>query len=123
MRTKTFPCPVCKGVGDFQDGTFVDVEVGMVQVSAHSPCGYCEEKGMIDIDGPVHDRIKEDKMVELAFHNYMSRDENVVYGVDHDEKVRAKIKEIKQLFLAEPPVCLKSTCPCHSTPTTSQEGV
>lgn len=56
-KKRYFPCPVCKGRGDFGDGDFVDVGVGVdVQVSAHTPCYYCDAKGMIEIGGTVQKR-------------------------------------------------------------------
>lgn len=63
MKKRYFPCPYCKGRGNLDDGEFVDVGVGGggIQVSAHTPCSYCEEQGMIEINGDVHMRRKFEK--------------------------------------------------------------
>lgn len=58
-KKRYFPCPVCKGQGDFGDGDFVDVGIGVpMQVSAHNECGYCEGEAMIEIGGAIHIRNK-----------------------------------------------------------------
>lgn len=61
-KKRTFPCWVCKGQGDFNDGTFVDVGIGSVQVSAHSECGYCGGEGLIEIGGKIHKRITAERI-------------------------------------------------------------
>ncbi len=50
--------PICKGKGDFDDGDYVDVGFGGggIQVSADTPCNYCDEQGMIEIGGEVQKR-------------------------------------------------------------------
>jgi hypothetical protein len=58
---KTFPCPICKGSGIGEKGECVDVGIGMVQVSADWPCGWCVGEGMVEIGGTTHLKRKAEK--------------------------------------------------------------
>ena len=59
---KTFPCWLCKGSGISEEGEYVDVGIGMMQVSADWPCNYCDGKGLIEVGGPVHRRITAERL-------------------------------------------------------------
>lgn len=97
---KFFPCPVCKGSGDFGDGDFVDVGDGTfyapMQVSAHTPCSYCDEKGVIEIDGLIHRRNKIEKLVGKCFMTL--GDDDAFYPDGIDVCIREKILEIRELL-------------------------
>jgi hypothetical protein len=53
MKPKAFPCPYCKG-----QGIWVEPVLDYGQGPMYK-CGCCEGKGMIEIDGPIHQKIKE----------------------------------------------------------------
>lgn len=52
---KSFPCPYCKGAGEW-----IEPVTDEGQGPRYS-CGGCDGEGMIVIDGPVHQRIKDAK--------------------------------------------------------------
>lgn len=50
---KKFPCPYCRGQGSW---------IEHVTDEGYGPlyeCDVCEGQGMIEIDGPIHQRIKQ----------------------------------------------------------------
>lgn len=61
-KKRSYPCSYCKGSGIAEEGDYVDVGVGMMQVSADWPCNYCDSLGMIEIGGKVHRRIVQEKL-------------------------------------------------------------
>ncbi len=65
MKRKDFPCPVCKGTGVLEEGHYVDVEVGMIQVSADLECDWCTN-GMMVIDSPKHRQYAFDRWMEKS---------------------------------------------------------
>lgn len=59
---RKFPCPCCKGQGSEHEIVIPETGEG-----PDYECGYCEGEGMIEIDGPLHRRIKQfQKEVELS---------------------------------------------------------
>jgi hypothetical protein len=52
-KPKSFPCPYCKG-----QGTWVEPVLDYGQGPTYE-CGGCDGKGMIEINGPIHQRIKQ----------------------------------------------------------------
>lgn len=53
-KMKKFPCPYCKGQGSW-------VEPVVDHQGPEYTCGFCEGAGMIEIDGPLHQIIKDNK--------------------------------------------------------------
>lgn len=50
---KRFPCPYCKGQGTWIEPVTDEGEGPMYE------CGCCEGQGMIEVDGPIHQKIKD----------------------------------------------------------------
>src|SRR4051812_45639872 len=50
---KKFPCPYCKG-----QGSWVEPVLDYGEGPSYD-CGACRGEGMIEIDGPIHKKIKE----------------------------------------------------------------
>lgn len=51
MKTKYFPCPICKGKGGYTEPVTDDGR------GPYYPCGYCDDKAMIEIGGERHREI------------------------------------------------------------------
>ena len=57
---KYFPCPICRGEGEW---------IEPVTDEGQGPrytCGYCEGQGMIEINGPLHQRIQRIRAANVA---------------------------------------------------------
>ena len=52
-KTRKFPCPYCKGQGEWVEPVLDYGEGPRYQ------CGFCKGDGMIEIDGPLHQIIKD----------------------------------------------------------------
>ena len=94
IKKRYFPCPVCKGRGDLNDGEYDDFgsdDVGplMMQVSPDSPCFYCDAKGMIEIDGAIQKRNKAFKLGMEYLNKHHEEDKTYSYEdiVKFGEKV------------------------------------
>jgi hypothetical protein len=51
--TKKFPCPYCQGQGEWVEVVIEETGQGPLYT-----CGVCEGQGMIEIDGPIHQKMK-----------------------------------------------------------------
>jgi hypothetical protein len=56
-KIKRFPCPICKGQGEYVD----DVIQG---VALTYGCGYCDHQGLIEVNGLTHNRIRAEKLAK-----------------------------------------------------------
>lgn len=52
-KPKSFPCPYCKGQGKWVEPVLDNGEGPTYH------CGFCKGDGMIEIDGPLHQIIKD----------------------------------------------------------------
>jgi len=52
MKPRSFPCPYCKG-----QGSWVEPVLDWGQGPLYE-CGVCDGKGMIEIGGAIHERMK-----------------------------------------------------------------
>ena len=65
MKRTTFPCPVCKGSGILEEGDWVDVGIGSIQVSADDYCTWCDDGQMV-IGGKKHIEYRKEIMGKKA---------------------------------------------------------
>ncbi len=56
MKPRRFPCPYCKG-----EGTWIEVVIEETGQGPQYECGGCDGEGTIEINGPIHQRIKDAK--------------------------------------------------------------
>lgn len=54
---KKFPCPICKGKGGWKEIIIYETGEG-----PYEECNYCEGKGMLEINGELHKKIKAEKL-------------------------------------------------------------
>lgn len=54
---KYFPCWVCKGKGGEKEVVIEETGEGPFY-----ECGYCEGNGLIEINGPIHRKIRAEKI-------------------------------------------------------------
>lgn len=56
-KKKYFPCGVCKG-----KGTWIEVVIEETGQGPLESCFYCDGEGVIEINGPIHKRIRAEKI-------------------------------------------------------------
>ena len=88
MPKKYFPCWVCKGKGG---ETEVVTDDGR---GPYYPCNYCEDKGMIEINGKRHMEIKRENIAIEAVTKFGTRDEG--YSVEELQEIGMKIQNLIQ---------------------------
>ena len=54
---KSFPCPYCKGQGEW-----VEVVIEETGEGPSYKCGHCHGLGMIEIGGPIHQEMKVNRL-------------------------------------------------------------
>jgi hypothetical protein len=54
-KRRTFPCPSCHGTGG--DIETLDVGIG-IEYHPLYDCGYCEGAGLIEVNGPIHNKLR-----------------------------------------------------------------
>lgn len=100
---KVFPCWVCKGSGIGEKGESIDVGgegyVAMMQISPDIECGYCEGRGMLEVDGEIHTKRKLESIALKAISYFKPKKEEWTY-----EEIITLGKKIRELLKSQTPI-------------------